>query len=56
MYYPRNWLDTTIEQFMREGDSYIRWYDQHRLNCRASGRAAGLPDGAQCKGAASQVQ
>lgn len=31
MYYRRNWVDTTLEEFMRQLDSYIRWYNQHRI-------------------------
>lgn len=31
MYFHRNWLGTTIEEFMRELGSYIRWYNQHRI-------------------------
>ncbi len=38
MYYHRNWLDTTLEQFMREVDSYIRWYNQHRIKLSLGGR------------------
>ncbi|WP_417276756.1 IS3 family transposase [Castellaniella sp.] len=39
MYYHRNWLDTTLEQFMREVDSYIRWYNQHRIKLSLGGRS-----------------
>lgn len=31
MYYRRNWLDTTVEEFVQQLDSYIRWYNQHRI-------------------------
>lgn len=31
MYYHRNWINTTLEEFMREVDSYIRWYNRHRI-------------------------
>lgn len=31
MYYRRNWVDTTLDEFMRQLDSYIRWYNQHRI-------------------------
>lgn len=31
MYYHRNRINTTLEEFMRELDSYIRWYNQHRI-------------------------
>ncbi len=27
MYYNRNWIDTTIEEFIIELDSYICWYN-----------------------------
>ncbi len=31
LFYPRNWLSTTIEQFVEALDSYIRWYNEKRL-------------------------
>ena len=31
LYYPRKWLATTIDQFIQELDSYIRWYDETRV-------------------------
>ena len=37
MYYHRKWLDTTIEEFMREVDSYIRWYNEHRIKLSLGG-------------------
>lgn len=29
MYYHRDWINTTLEEFMQQVDSYIRWYNQH---------------------------
>ncbi|WOD12955.1 IS3 family transposase [Pseudomonas sp. NyZ704] len=31
MYYCRNWANTTIDEFMQEVDSYIRWYNERRI-------------------------
>ncbi|MGB7421277.1 MAG: IS3 family transposase [Comamonas sp.] len=31
MYYPRSWLDTTVEQFIAEVNAYIQWYNQQRI-------------------------
>jgi transposase InsO family protein len=31
LFYPRNWLDITIEQFIQIVDSYIRWYNEKRI-------------------------
>ena len=39
MYYHRNWIGTTVEQFMREVDAYIRWYNQHRIKLSLGGRS-----------------
>lgn len=39
MYYQRNWLDTALEQFMRDVDSYIRWYNQPRIKLSIGGRS-----------------
>jgi putative transposase len=30
LFYPRNWQDSTIEQFIEVVDSYIRWYNKKR--------------------------
>ncbi|KSV64627.1 hypothetical protein N182_36425 [Sinorhizobium sp. GL2] len=32
MYYHRDWINTTLDDFMQQVDSYIRWYNQHRKN------------------------
>lgn len=29
--YPRNWQNTTLEDFMQRIDAYIRWYNQRRI-------------------------
>lgn len=31
MFYPRDWRSTTIEQFIRQLDGYIRWYNESRI-------------------------
>jgi len=31
LFYPRNWQITSIEQFTKELDSYIRWYNERRI-------------------------
>ena len=30
--YPRGWRAATVEQFIKEVDSYIRWYNEKRIN------------------------
>jgi len=39
MYYHRDWINTTLEDFMRQVDSYIRWYNQHRIKISLGGRS-----------------
>ena len=31
LFYPKNWMSTTIEQFVEALDSYIRWYNEKRI-------------------------
>jgi len=31
LFYPRNWQDTSIDQFIQIVDSYIRWYNEKRI-------------------------
>ena len=31
LFYPRNWQDITIDQFIRIVDAYIRWYNEKRI-------------------------
>lgn len=31
LFYPRDWTATTVEQFVIEVDSYIRWYNEKRI-------------------------
>lgn len=31
LFYPRNWQETTIEEFIQIVDSYIRWYNEKRI-------------------------
>lgn len=37
MYYHRDWTKTTIDEFMQALDSYIRWYNQHRIKLSLGG-------------------
>ena len=31
LFYARDWLNTTIDQFITELDTYIRWYNEARI-------------------------
>ena len=31
LFYPRNWKDITIDQFIQSVDAYIRWYNEKRI-------------------------
>jgi len=31
LFYPKNWLSTTIDQFVAALDFYIRWYNEKRI-------------------------
>jgi transposase InsO family protein len=31
LFYPRNWQDISIDQFIQIVDSYIRWYNEKRI-------------------------
>lgn len=31
LFYRRNWLSTSTEQFIQALDSYIRWYNEKRI-------------------------
>jgi transposase InsO family protein len=37
MYYNQIWTDTSLEAFIAEIDSYIRWYNEHRIKLRLGG-------------------
>ncbi|PWE53335.1 IS3 family transposase [Metarhizobium album] len=37
MYYYRDWINTTLEDFMQQLDSYIRWYNHHRIKISLGG-------------------
>ncbi|MBP1872341.1 transposase InsO family protein/transposase-like protein [Ensifer adhaerens] len=37
MYYHRDWINTTLDDFMQQVDSYIRWYNQHRIKISLGG-------------------
>ena len=36
IFYPRDWRTTTLEQFMEEIDTYIRWYNEKRIKLSLS--------------------
>ena len=31
LFYPRNWQNIGVDQFMQIVDSYIRWYNEKRI-------------------------
>jgi len=31
LFYPRNWQDVSIDQFIGTVDAYIRWYNEKRI-------------------------
>lgn len=37
MYYNRTWINTTVHDFMQQLDSYIQWYNQHRIKLSLGG-------------------
>ncbi|WP_373454211.1 IS3 family transposase [Bordetella genomosp. 1] len=37
MYYHRDWINTTLEGFMRQVDSYIHRYNRHRIKISLGG-------------------
>lgn len=37
MYYVRDWSDITLEGFMQNVDTYIRWYNEHRIKMSLEG-------------------
>lgn len=37
LFYHRNWQNTSLEQFMEEVDSYIRWYNEKRIKISLGG-------------------
>ena len=37
MYYGRDWSDITLEGFMQNVDTYIRWYNEHRIKMSLEG-------------------
>ena len=39
LFYPRSWQATTIEHFIAEVDSYIRWYNQDRIKMSLGSRS-----------------
>lgn len=38
LFYPRDWKTITIEQFVREVDAYIRWYNEKRIKLSLGSR------------------
>ena len=37
MYYDRSWTDTSMEDFIDQVDSYIRWYNEQRTKLKLGG-------------------
>lgn len=37
MYYHRDWINTTLDDFMQQVNSYIEWYNQHRIKISLGG-------------------
>ncbi|CDZ41090.1 Hypothetical protein NGAL_HAMBI1145_57130 [Neorhizobium galegae bv. officinalis] len=37
MSYNRTWINTTPNDFMQQLDSYIQWYNQHRIKLSLGG-------------------
>jgi len=31
MFYPKDWLSTSVEEFIAKLDAYIRWYNEKRI-------------------------
>ena len=38
-FYPRQWRDITIEDFIKKIDTYIRWYNESRIKLSLGGRS-----------------
>ncbi len=39
LFYPRDWKTTTLEQFIKEVDDYIRWYNEKRIKISLGARS-----------------
>jgi transposase InsO family protein len=39
LFYARDWLDTTIDEFMAALDAYIRWYNEARIKLLLGSRS-----------------
>jgi len=39
LFYPRDWKTTTLEQFIKEVDGYIRWYNEKRIKISIGARS-----------------
>ena len=39
LFYPRDWRAATVEQFVKEVDSYIRWYNEKRIKISLGSRS-----------------
>jgi transposase InsO family protein len=37
MFYAREWLSTTVEEFVAALDAYIRWYNETRIKISLGG-------------------
>lgn len=38
LFYPHDWTNTTLEQFIKEVDGYIRWYNEKRIKISLGAR------------------
>jgi putative transposase len=39
LFYSRDWLSTTIDEFVAAADSYIRWYNEARIKIPLGSRS-----------------
>jgi len=39
LFYPRDWKNATLEQFIKEVDDYIRWYNEKRIKMSLGARS-----------------
>jgi transposase InsO family protein len=39
LFYAKDWLDTTIDQFISELDAYVRWYNEARIKMSLGSRS-----------------
>jgi hypothetical protein len=51
MFFSRDWLSTTIEEFVAALDAYIHWYNRHGSRCHLA--SAALPGTEEASGSLS---